>query len=35
MKQSGSDHGFLDGLFLKSWYGKKLADFLDDIVRSP
>lgn len=30
----GGHNGFIDGLFLKSWYEKELADFFDDIVRS-
>ena len=30
----GGHNGFIDGLFLKSWYEKELADLFDDIVRS-
>ncbi len=29
----GGHNGFIDGLFLKSWYEQKLADIFDELVQ--
>jgi predicted alpha/beta-fold hydrolase len=31
----GGHNGFIDGIYLKSWYEKRLADWFDEIAKNP